>query len=277
MNDDSRGNFDPREYVPETPASERAFGGTSSSGRMDAISATDALPPAGATTHRTRYEPEDEHGRLREGVEQVADRVRSNPIGSLAMAVGAGLVLHKTGLLGSVFSNTVSRSSSRSSSHYSPEEERLIAWLNDAYALEKAQIPVLENHADDADAFPEVRRKDLEHLEKTRRHAKLVKECLDMLGTKPSKVKAAVGRVSGAFNAMTTEPFDDEVVRNFLQDFAAENLEIASYEAIIAAAEVAGHPRIARICEEILADEEEMVDWLRDNLPRVVRRTLVDL
>jgi ferritin-like metal-binding protein YciE len=208
-----------------------------------------------------------------QGARDLADTARSNPLGTLVVALGTGLLLQKSGLMSNVVSGALR--SSPSPDNLTEEEERLLAWLNDAYALEKAQIPVLENHANDArDLFPDVRRRDLEHLEQTKRHAKLVKECIAHLGAKPSKVKSAMGRIGGAMNAMTTEPFDDEVVRNFLQDYAAENLEIISYEAIIAAAEEAGHPKIVRICEEILEEEEEMVEWLRDNLPRVVRTTL---
>ena len=84
-------------------------------------------------------------------------------------------------------------------------------------------------------------------------------------------------RITGAVTSLSTEPFEDEVVRNFLADFASENLEIASYTAIIVAARDAGHDRIARVCEEILEDEEEMVAWLRANLPRAVRDTLGEL
>ena len=32
--------------------------------------------------------------------------------------------------------------------------EQLIAWLNNAYSMEKALIPVLENHAKDAENYP---------------------------------------------------------------------------------------------------------------------------
>ncbi|HEX6308514.1 MAG TPA: DUF892 family protein [Longimicrobiales bacterium] len=202
------------------------------------------------------------------------ERVRANPLRTIALAAGIGFVLQRTHVLDSVVGTLLS---GEEEGELSPAEERLLAWLNDAYALEKAQIPILENHAADAERQPHVREKHLEHLERTKHHAKRVKQCIKELGRKPSKAKDAMGRISGAMSSLSTEPFDDEVVRNFLADFAAENLEIASYEAIITAAKDAGHDKIARICEEILEDEEEMVDWLRANLPRAVRDTLDDL
>jgi ferritin-like metal-binding protein YciE len=35
------------------------------------------------------------------------------------------------------------------------EHKQLIAWLNDAYSMERSLNKVLENHSKDADAFPE--------------------------------------------------------------------------------------------------------------------------
>lgn len=201
-------------------------------------------------------------------------RVRANPFGALALAAGIGFVLQRTHLLDNVVGGMLS---DHEGDELTPAEERLLAWLNDAYALEKAQIPILENHADDAEGQPHVRAKDLEHLELTKQHVKMVRKCIRLLGRKPSKAKDAIGRISGAMNSFSTEPFDDEIVRNFIADFASENLEIASYQAIIVAAHDAGHDKIARICEEILEDEEEMVEWLRANLPRAVRDTLSEL
>jgi ferritin-like metal-binding protein YciE len=200
-------------------------------------------------------------------------QVREHPLATLALVAGAGLLLRRSGVI--EFVSDAMRDAEPDS--LSPAERRLLAWLNDAYALEKAQIPILENHADDARRRPAVRRKDLEHLERTRQHVKMVKRCIEELGARPSKTKAAVGRIAGALGSVTTEPFEDEIVRNFLADYSAENLEIASYRAIIAAAREAGHPRIARICQDILKDEEEMADWLYDNLPREVRETFSEL
>ncbi|HEX6134228.1 MAG TPA: DUF892 family protein [Longimicrobiales bacterium] len=207
-------------------------------------------------------------------LEDLEERVRANPLGTIALAAGIGFVLQRTHLLDSVIGALLA---DEEPEELSPSDERLLAWLSDAYALEKAQIPILENHAADAERHPHVRAKHLEHLDRTKRHVKKVKQCIRLLGRKPSKAKDAMGRISGALSSLSTEPFDDEVVRNFVADFASENLEIASYDAIIVAARDAGHEKIARICEEILEDEEEMVDWLRSNLPRAVRDTLDDL
>lgn len=245
-----------------------------------------AEPHTRSTPTESTSEFESDRGRLGTLQERFADmlsvrsfddlqhQVRANPLAAVALAAGLGFALQRThlldGLAGGLRSSDVP-------DDLTPAEERLLAWLNDAYALEKAQIPILENHAADAENQPHVRNKDLEHLERTKQHVKLVRKCIKLLGRKPSKAKDTIGRITGAVNSLSTEPFDDEVVRNFLADFASENLEVASYQAIIVVARDTGHEKIARICEEILDDEEEMVDWLRANLPRAVRDTLGEL
>lgn len=154
------------------------------------------------------------------------------------------------------------------------DREILIRWLNDAHAMEQAQIPVLENHAKDAEGFPHIRARDEQHVEETRRHAELVRGCLQRLGETPSATKSLLGSMMGNVQSVMTGAFRDELVKNFLMDHAAENLEIASYSALVTAAREVGEEEIARTCEEILREEEAMAGWLRENLPTAVRETL---
>ena len=154
------------------------------------------------------------------------------------------------------------------------DREFLIGWLNDAYAMEQAQIPVLENHAKDARAYPHIQQRDEQHLEETRRHAEMVRGCLERLGEKPSRTKSMLGTVFGNVQSVMTGAAEDEIVKNCLMDFAAENLEIASYSALITAARELGETEIASTCERILDDERQMAHFIEDNLPNAVRDTL---
>lgn len=152
--------------------------------------------------------------------------------------------------------------------------ELLVTWLNDAHSMEKALIPVLENHAKDAKDYPEVRERDEQHVEETRRHAELVEGCLERLGEKPSGVKSFLGEMFGRMQAMSTEPFKDELMKNFIADYATEQFEIASYRSLAKAARHLGEEEIARTCETILKDEERMAEWLDRNMARAVETTL---
>ena len=153
-------------------------------------------------------------------------------------------------------------------------KETLLSWLNDAYAMETGLVQVLENHAKDAKDHPDMHRKISEHLEKTRMHAERVRECVERLGGSTSTLKTAMGTVSGFIHGRTTGVSPDELIKNALGDYASEHLEIACYKALIVAARSLGEQDVARVCEAILKDEEEMARWLDQNLPMAVEEYL---
>ncbi|HYG62137.1 MAG TPA: ferritin-like domain-containing protein [Thermoanaerobaculia bacterium] len=149
--------------------------------------------------------------------------------------------------------------------------ETLIGWLNDAYAMEQGLVQVLENHANDAKDMPEAYRKLTQHLEQTRMHAERVRECVERLGGSTSTMKTAMGTVSGFFQGRSTGASPDELVKNALADYASEHLEIASYRALIVAAQALGENHVVQVCEQILREEEEMASWLERQLPMIVQ------
>jgi ferritin-like metal-binding protein YciE len=154
------------------------------------------------------------------------------------------------------------------------QQETLIAWLNDAHAMEKSLAPVLENHAKDADLHPEMQVKLQEHLNETKQHAELVAGCIKRLGGSVSTVKSGLGTVMGTVQGMSTGMAKDELVKNALADYAAEHFEIASYRSLIAAAEELGDQQTVGVCQQILRDEEEMAGWLEQHLPTITREYL---
>ena len=153
----------------------------------------------------------------------------------------------------------------------------VIAWLNDAHAMENALVQVLEHRVKDAKDYPWVQTKDQEHLEQTRRHAEMVKGCIERLGQRPSAVKSVLGTVFGQLQAPMTGLARDEIVKNFLIDHAAERFEVASYQALIAAAAEVGDQQTASTCEQILREDQAMADWLVEHLPRIVRERMREL
>lgn len=156
-------------------------------------------------------------------------------------------------------------------------QDQLIAWLNDAHAMERSLAKVLERHAKDAREFPEMQSRLEAHLLETERHADLVEQCLAILGRRPSVVKSAMGAMMGMAESRSTAGFRDEMVKNFLMDYTAEHFEIACYESLVAAANELGLQEIADICEGILVEEEEMALWLEERLPEVTSISLREL
>jgi ferritin-like metal-binding protein YciE len=152
-----------------------------------------------------------------------------------------------------------------------PQKEQFIAWLNDAYSTELALMPVLKNHAEDAEEYPEIFNRNLRHLEETRRQADRLEEMITSLGGTVSTAKSLFGTMLGQGQSITTEFFQDEITKNFLADYAAEHFEIASYRALIATAEQIGEHQCIPVLREILREEEAMAEWIEDHLPLAVR------
>jgi ferritin-like metal-binding protein YciE len=152
--------------------------------------------------------------------------------------------------------------------------ELYIAWLNDAYATEQALIKVLENHVKDAEGHPQMQARIQQHLEETRQHGELVKGCVERLGSSPSGVKSGLASIMGAMQGISTGAAKDELVKDGIQDFAAENFEIASYQGIIAAAQFLGDMETANICGQILAQEQAMASFLQQQLPLAIQEVL---
>jgi ferritin-like metal-binding protein YciE len=154
-------------------------------------------------------------------------------------------------------------------------KEQLIAWLNDAYSMEQGLIPVLENHAKDAEReMPQAATRIRQHLDETRRHAERVEQCLRQLGASPSTMKSTLGSILGSVQSVSTGMFRDEPIKNALSDYAAEQFEVACYKALVGAARDIGEQTVARACEENMREDENMARWLSDQIPSVVTHTL---
>ena len=146
-------------------------------------------------------------------------------------------------------------------------KELVIAWLNDAHAMELGIAQVLERHAEEAKDHPHMHAGLQRHLEQTRRHAELVKGCVERMGGETSGVKSGMASVMGTVQGMTTKLAKDELIKNTLHDYGTEHFEIACYTSLIAAAENLGDQETVRACQEILRDDQAMADFLFQQIP----------
>ncbi len=154
------------------------------------------------------------------------------------------------------------------------DRDLVIAWLNDAHAMELAIARVLENHAADAADRPPLQDRFREHLEQTRRHAELVAGCVERLGGGTSALKTGMATAMGTVQGLSTELAKDELVKNALHDYGTEHFEIACYTSLRAAAAGLGDDETARVCQEILGEEEEMAAFLLASVAPVTLQML---
>lgn len=149
-----------------------------------------------------------------------------------------------------------------------------VNWLQNAYAMETALVEVLEAHAKQAEDYPEVESKILDHLEETKSHAQRVKMILENLDEDTAVLKNVSANLSGMVTGASTALSADKLIKNSISDYAAEHMEIATYNALITAAEELGHPEVVKELELILKDEEDMAEWLETNLSKGVKMFL---
>jgi ferritin-like metal-binding protein YciE len=147
--------------------------------------------------------------------------------------------------------------------------EHFIAWLRDAYAMERALEDTLKKHADDAKEHPEIRNPIEEHRKVTAEHAEKVAALLEQLGEERPALKTAMARFSGLVSGLPTSLVDDTLVKNALAEFTSENFEIACYTSLITAAEDLGLKEVVPILESILSDEQDMADRLIEVIPEI--------
>ena len=146
-------------------------------------------------------------------------------------------------------------------------KELVVAWLNDAHAMEQGIAEVLERHAADAKDHPQMHARLQQHLDQTRRHADLVKGCLERMGEQPSGIKTGMASVMGAVQGMSTKLAQDTLIKNTLHDYGTEHFEIACYTSLMAAAQNLGDQETMTVCQQILREEQAMAEFLFQQIP----------
>jgi ferritin-like metal-binding protein YciE len=153
-------------------------------------------------------------------------------------------------------------------------QDELSKWLNDAHSMEVSIGEVLQKHIKAAEAIPLWHERLQFHLVQTRRHADRIRECIGTLGGTVSQTKTILGDMLGRLEGYSTVFCQDELVKNVLAEYAGEHLEIGCYTALIAAAEELGQTRIAEVCREIKAEEEEMAHWVKQHIAVITKEFL---
>lgn len=153
-------------------------------------------------------------------------------------------------------------------------EDNLLDWLRDAHAMEEQAETMLKATASRLEHYPTLKARLLSHLEETREQARLVKSCIDRRGAGTSVIKDMAAKATATAQGLSGLFVSDEVVKASMASYTFEHMEIASYRCLIAAADAVGDAETARICQQILKQEEAMAAWLAGQLPQVTQQFL---
>jgi ferritin-like metal-binding protein YciE len=149
-------------------------------------------------------------------------------------------------------------------------QQQLIAWLDDAHAMERGLVPILHNHAAHfRAAMPEIASRILQHAEETQVHAERLAQCLMVLNANPSATKSTLSSIMGTVEGAATSLFGDSIVKDALAEYGSEQFEVGCYTTLITAARHCGYPEIADVCESNLTEDLEMAAWIVEQLPAI--------
>jgi ferritin-like metal-binding protein YciE len=137
--------------------------------------------------------------------------------------------------------------------------------------MEMQAIQILENQARRIESYPELRGRIMEHLDETRGQLAKLERCIESHAGTPSSLKDAGAMFMANMQAFGGALMGDEVIKGSMLSYTFEHLEIACYRSLIGAAEELGDSETARVCTDILRQEEAMAAWLEQRLPELSR------
>ena len=146
-------------------------------------------------------------------------------------------------------------------------QDRIARYIDDAIAVEAAAVTGLKDMISEA-TDPQDAALFQQHLTETERQKDRLEARLKALGGTHSGLKDLMNKIGAAATDLLHGGKDagDKATRNVVQAYTIENLEVAMYESLAAAATEAGDTETASLAKEIQAEEEAQAKKL---FPRI--------
>jgi ferritin-like metal-binding protein YciE len=150
-------------------------------------------------------------------------------------------------------------------------QELLVAWLNDARAMEKAQLKRLGRMQADFEAFTEIRSELRQHMTEVEEAVEDLEEAIKGIG---GKVVDAPQSGDSGKTPESISPYHDELVKDMLALHASEHYGHITYMALAECASHLGEDEIADMCERAAEEKRIMSEWTEEQLPTVITHCL---
>ncbi|HZT43726.1 MAG TPA: DUF892 family protein [Chthonomonadaceae bacterium] len=137
-------------------------------------------------------------------------------------------------------------------------QDRMIRYLDDAWAMEKALVDNLQSMADEVNN-PNIRAMFQQHADETHRQEQQLEARIRALGEEPSGGKGFLNKMM----AMIGDAFqgahdpDDKTTQDLMKAFGIESFEMAMYQGLMAYANAIGDTQTAQLAQQILQQERE--------------------
>ena len=139
--------------------------------------------------------------------------------------------------------------------------ERLIRYLDDAWAVEKALVDKLRDMAEEV-IDDRIRSLFAEHRTVTHQQEENLEARIRALGEEPSGGKGFFSQMMGKIGeAMHTAEDDyDKTTQDLMKGFATENFEIAMYQALESYASAIGDSETAQLARQHMQQEKDAAE-----------------
>ena len=156
-------------------------------------------------------------------------------------------------------------------------QDRIARYIDDAIALEASAVTGLKDMISEA-TDPADAALFQQHLTETERQKERLTARLTALGGTHSGIKDVMNKIGMAATDLLHGGKDagDKATRNIIQAYAIENLEIAMYESLAAAATEAGDTETATLAKEIQAEEEATAKKLFPRISPLAKKAVVE-
>lgn len=145
-------------------------------------------------------------------------------------------------------------------------KNKLIGYIEDAYALENQIVEVLEKQVQLTANVPELNGRIKQHLAETQVQRRRMEERLEAYGRSPSAIKGVVSNIMGNVAGVTAGMRGDALSRAIRDDYVTEHLEIAGYTLLIDTARLVGDEETVKAAQLTLKEEIAMQEWCAQNL-----------
>jgi ferritin-like metal-binding protein YciE len=145
--------------------------------------------------------------------------------------------------------------------------ELLVAWLNDAYAMERAHVNALHQYLKDFDEFIDVRSELRQNLTDTKELLSALEEAIVTLGGQVLHISLKESSMVVEGSAST---FHDELIKDIVLLYSAQHFGYVSYLALAEAASTIEEDEIADMCERAAEEKRVMADWAEEQIPMAV-------
>lgn len=136
-------------------------------------------------------------------------------------------------------------------------DEQLVKHIDEAYAMEQNVLRMLDTMIETSDD-PEMKGHLEHHKTETERQAERLERRLQAHGASPSVVKEAGGMIGALMKGVVDLARGEKAGRNARDGYAAEHMEIASYQLLERVATRAGDVETAEVARQNRAEEVAM-------------------